>query len=171
MSDDKLQTPSSDPWDRAQGAILGMAVGDCVGVALEFKPPGTFKHVSDMVGGGPFELAVGEWTDDTSMALCLADSLLECNGFDPVDQLERYSRWQLDGYLSSKDRCFDIGSTVAMALGQFRRTRAPYCGSTDPNTAGNGSIMRLAPVPLYFRQTPEAAIARSIDSSRTTHAA
>ena len=62
-----------------------------------------------MIGGGPFQLAPGEWTDDTSMALCLADSLIEKKGFDPIDQLEHYVRWYREGYLSSNGRCFDIG--------------------------------------------------------------
>jgi ADP-ribosylglycohydrolase len=79
--------------DRFRGALLGLAVGDAVGTTVEFKRPGSFAPVSDMVGGGQFGLQPGEWTDDTSMALCLAESLIECGGFDPTDQLERYVRW------------------------------------------------------------------------------
>ena len=79
--------------DRHRGALLGLAVGDALGTTLEFKRPGTFTAITDMVGGGPFSLKPGEWTDDTSMALCLAESLIEKKGFDPVDQLERYLRW------------------------------------------------------------------------------
>jgi ADP-ribosylglycohydrolase len=79
--------------DRYRGCLLGMAAGDALGATLEFTTPGTFDPITDMVGGGPFRLAPGEWTDDTSMALCLADSLLACGGFDPLDQLKRYCRW------------------------------------------------------------------------------
>jgi ADP-ribosylglycohydrolase len=124
-----------------------------------------------MVGGGPFSLAPGEWTDDTSMALCLAESLLECDGFDPVDQLRRYTRWYREGYLSSNGRCFDIGNTVLDALRRFEETGAPYCGATDFWMAGNGSLMRLAPVPLWFAANPAEAVAHAADSSRTTHGA
>ncbi len=103
--------------------------------------------------------------------LCLAESLIERRGFDPVDQLDRFVRWYREGHLSSRGRCFDIGNTVASALRRFEATGDPYCGSTDPYSAGNGSIMRLAPVPLFFASDPRVAIARSADSSRTTHGA
>jgi hypothetical protein len=90
-----------EPIERYRGCLLGLAVGDALGTTLEFKPPGSFDPVGDMVGGGPFGLRPGEWTDDTSMALCLAESLIERRGFDPVDQLERYCRWYRLGHLSS----------------------------------------------------------------------
>jgi ADP-ribosyl-[dinitrogen reductase] hydrolase len=124
-----------------------------------------------MVGGGTFRLKPGEWTDDTSMALCLAESLVECGGFDPLDQPKRYGRWWREGDMSSNGYCFDIGATVSEALRRFAETREPYCGSTEPNTAGNGSIMRLAPVPLAFARSPREAVALSAESSRTTHGA
>jgi len=107
-----------------------------------------------MAGGGPFGLQAGEWTDDTSMALCLAESLVECRRFDPVDQLQRYVRWWREGYHSSTGHCFDIGVTVRAALDRFQRTGEQWCGSTDPQTAGNGSLMRLAPVALFFACEP-----------------
>lgn len=157
--------------DRYRGSLLGLACGDALGTTLEFKPPGTFKPVSEIVGGGPFRLKPGEWTDDTSMALCLAESLIECKGFDPADQMKRYLRWYRNGHLSSNGRCFDIGNTTRDALMRFERTREPYSGSTDPRSAGNGSIMRLAPVPLFFAADPELAIEKSGESSRTTHGA
>ena len=74
-----------DSRDRYRGALLGLAVGDALGTTLEFKRPGTFAPITDMVSGGPFDLKPGQWTDDTSMALCLAESLIECRRFDPVD--------------------------------------------------------------------------------------
>ena len=86
-----------DPLDRYRGCLLGLAVGDALGTTLEFRPPGTFAPITGMVGGGPFNLEPGEWTDDTSLALCLAESLIEKRGFDPVDQLERYVRWFREG--------------------------------------------------------------------------
>jgi ADP-ribosyl-[dinitrogen reductase] hydrolase len=97
--------------------------------------------------------------------------LIECNGFDPIDQLERYVRWWREGYLSSTGTCFDIGSTVRSALMRYLQTHEPYPGSTEPNTAGNGSIMRLAPVVLYYARQPQQAIQFAAESSRTTHGA
>lgn len=157
--------------ERYRGSLLGLAAGDAIGTALEFRQPDTFTPIEEMVGGGPFSLRPGQWTDDTSMALCLATSLVERDRFDPVDQMNRYLRWYYDGYLSSTGRCFDIGNTVRSALVRYEATGDPYSGSTDPYTAGNGSIMRLAPVLLYYACQPERALARAADSSRTTHGA
>ena len=156
--------------DRYRGALLGLAAGDALGTTLEFTRPGDFEPITDMVGGGPFHLRAGEWTDDTSMALCLAESLLETGAFDPFDQLSRYVRWKRDGHHSSTGRCFDIGGTVMAALARFERHSEPFSGSADPYSAGNGSIMRLAPVPLFFFHDPPLALANAADSSRTTHA-
>ena len=157
--------------DRFRGCLVGLAAGDALGTTLEFSPPGSFDPIDDMVGGGPFGLRAGQWTDDTSMALCLATSLLESGGFDPLDQMGRYLRWFREGYLSSTGRCFDIGGTTREALVRFERTGEPYSGPTDPMSAGNGSLMRLAPVPMYFAGDAQEAIDRSADSSRTTHGA
>lgn len=157
--------------ERYRGALVGLAAGDALGTTLEFKPPGTFTSITDMVGGGPFGLEPGQWTDDTSMAMCLAESLVECDGFDAHDQMVRYTRWYKEGYWSSTGRCFDIGNTVSGALHRFARTGEPFSGSTDPYSAGNGSLMRLAPVVLFYAGNPRAAVRRAADSSRTTHGA
>lgn len=156
---------------RFRGALLGLAVGDALGTTVEFKPPGTFSPVSDMVGGGPFGLPPGAWTDDTSMALCLAESLVERGAFDPLDQLSRYVRWYRDGHLSSTGECFDIGNATRKALNRFERTGEPFPGDADPNAAGNGPLMKLAPIPLAYANHTEEAVARAADSSRTTHGA
>ncbi len=161
----------TSPLARYRGCLLGLAAGDAVGTTLEFKSPGSFTPIADMVGGGPFRLAVGQWTDDTSMALCLADSLIARDGFDPVHQLETYCRWWKQGYLSSNGRCFDIGNTTRSALAAFLDRRQEYPGPTSPNAAGNGSIMRLAPVPMRYAGVPAAAIRYAALSSRTTHGA
>src|SRR5581483_3639850 len=101
--------------DRFRGCLIGLAIGDTVGTATEWKPYKSFKTITDMVGGGPFNLEPGYWSDDTSMALCLATSLVEFKEFDPRDQMERYCRWWKEGYLSSTGNCFDIGMTIAGA--------------------------------------------------------
>ena len=157
--------------DRFRGCLLGLAAGDALGTALEFKPPGSFEPIDDMVGGGPHRLQPGQWTDDTSMALCLATSLIECGGFDATDQMQRYVRWWREGYLSSTKSYFDIGNTVSAALSRFVEHGDPYAGSTHPHSAGNGSLMRLAPVPMYFAGDAAEAIAMAAGSSRTTHQA
>jgi ADP-ribosyl-[dinitrogen reductase] hydrolase len=155
--------------ERYRGAMLGLAIGDSLGTALEFKAPGSFEPVTGIIGGGPFNLSAGEWTDDTSMALCLAESLIETNGFHPSDQMDRYIRWQEQGHLSHSGSCFDIGNTVSSALEKYKQSNDPFSGSTASESAGNGSLMRLVPVPLFFSQIPATAIQLSGESSRTTH--
>lgn len=154
---------------RYRGALLGLATGDALGTTLEFAPAGSFEPIEDMNGGGPFDLTPGQWTDDTSLALCLAESLIERQGFDPVDQMRRYLRWNNEGYMSSTGECFDIGGTTRRALELFEQTGNPFSGLTDPLTAGNGSLMRLAPVPLAFAANPRNAIFHAAESSKTTH--
>ena len=160
-----------DPVDRYRGALIGLAVGDALGTTLEFEMPGSFDPITGMVGGGPFDLEAGQWTDDTSMALCLAESLVDRQAFDAEDQMRRYLRWYREGYLSSTGTCFDIGGTVGAALRDFEVSKDPFAGKTESCFGGNGSLMRLAPVPLAFASIPEEAIRLSGQMSRTTHGA
>lgn len=156
--------------NRALGALLGLAVGDAVGTTLEFKRPGTFEPITDMVGGGPFGLPAGAWTDDTSMALCLAESIVDTGGMGLADQIRRYVAWRRDGYLSSTGRCFDIGNTTSSQLARFERTGETIDPDPDQHSAANGSLMRLAPVPIRWHADPGEAAERAAESSRTTHA-
>lgn len=162
---------SGSVHDRARGALLGLAAGDAVGTTLEFCRPGTFTPVTDMVGGGPFQLAAGQWTDDTSMALCLAESLVERGGHDPVDQMQRYLRWWREGYFSPTGRCFDIGTTTSAQLDRFARTGEPHDPYQDEESAANGSLMRLSPVAIRWAHDPAAVVEQAAASSRPTHAA
>lgn len=155
--------------NRVTGCLLGLAVGDAVGTTNEFSdnPP----PLDDMVGGGPFRLHPGEWTDDTSMALCLADSLIECRGFDAEDQMRRYCGWWKRGQNSVLGYCFDIGNTTKAALQRYLSKGVVFAGSTDPKSAGNGSLMRLAPIPIFYADNEAEACEMAIESSRVTHAA
>ncbi len=160
-----------DARQRYRGCLLVLACGDAVCTSVEFSPRGSFAPLTDMVGGGPFDLAPGEWTDDTSMALCLAASLVHRRGFDAVDQMNRYCNWRNVGYMSSNGRCFDIGTTVATALERYLANGDPFAGSPDPRTAGNGALMRLAPVPMAYAASASLTWTRAGDSTRTTHGA
>ncbi len=155
---------------RARGALLGLAVGDALGTTVEFQSRNSFKPLTGIVGGGPFRLQAGQFTDDTSMALCLGASLLE-KGFDLRDQMERYVRWYEHGYMSSNGVCFDIGVATRGALREFEKTGNPCAGSLDPHSAGNGCLMRLAPVPIFFMDDAANAVFHSQEQARTTHQA
>jgi len=168
MSKDALAGTAED---RAVGALVGLAVGDAVGTTLEFKPPGTFTPITDMVGGGPFRLKPGQFTDDTSMAMCLAESILHAGDLDPADQLSRYVEWWRNGYWSSTGICFDIGGTTTRALSRFESYGSVIDADTNPEDAANGSLMRLAPVPIRWWTDVAEAAERSGRSSTTTHAA
>ncbi len=160
-----------DDRSRFRGSLLGLAVGDALGAPFEGLARGSFDPVEDMVGGGHRGLRVGTWTDDTSMALCLADSLVARRGFDLGHQLDRYLRWLRDGYLSSAEYAFGLGHTVSRALARYEMTGDPFSsGLTEPLSAGNGSLMRLAPVPLFYAADHAEAIRLSGESSRATHA-
>lgn len=156
--------------DRARGALVGLAVGDAVGTAVEFKERGEFTPLTDMVGGGAFRLAPGEWTDDTSMALCLADSLIECGELDASDLLLRFSRWYRSGYNSHNGRCFDIGATCSGAIAMFEN-QSQLAAPDMHWAAGNGSIMRLAPSVIYWHDDEEKAVQCAIAQGATTHGA
>lgn len=157
--------------DRAIGALLGLAVGDAVGTTLEFRQRDSYPLLTDMVGGGPFRLKPGQWTDDTAMAVALADSLYLHPGFDPEDLMRRFVAWRDTGEYSCTGDCFDIGMTTSAALSRWQRTGEPYAGATEPHTAGNGSLMRLAPVAVRFWQKRGDLRRVAALQSRTTHGA
>jgi ADP-ribosyl-[dinitrogen reductase] hydrolase len=157
--------------DRAVGALVGLAVGDALGTTLEFSRRDQKPLLVDMVGGGPFGLAPGQWTDDTAMALALGDSLLECGKLDETDLMQRFVRWRRVGAYSCTGHCFDIGATTAAALGRFERSGDPIAGATDPMAAGNGALMRLAPVAIRYWDDRVKLREAAARQSRTTHAA
>ena len=162
-------TTAKSIQDRAIGAFLGLAVGDAVGTTLEFRPRDAQARVEDMVGGGPFDLPAGSWTDDTTMALALADSLAASETIDCRDLMDRFVSWWWHGEYSCTESCFDIGNTTRESLARYVRTGDPIAGSTDPRASGNGSLMRLAPVALRFWDDSGSLDATAAEQSRTTH--
>ncbi|MBC7540209.1 MAG: ADP-ribosylglycohydrolase family protein [Bacteriovorax sp.] len=151
------------------GSFLGLAVGDALGAPIEFEVRDSYKEVIEMREGGPFNLKIGQWTDDTSLALCIAMSLIEKRNFDPEDIIHRFHQWFRVGYLSCTGHCFDIGNTTKAALLRYEEKGELYSGSeADPAT--NGSIMRLAPIPLFFHRNLDQTLFFAGESSRITHA-
>lgn len=155
--------------DRAIGAFIGLAVGDAVGTTVEFKEPGEFEPLTDMVGGGVFRLQPGEWTDDTSMALCLADTILATGTVDPFDLMIRFARWYHTGENGSNGKCFDIGTTCVGAIRDFEKAKAYKPAPNLSHLSGNGSIMRLAPVAVRWAYDRQEAIRMAVLQGETTH--
>ena len=157
--------------DHARGALVGLSVGDALGTTLEFTARDHMPEQTEMTGGGPFHLDPGVWTDDTSLALALAESLVTCRTFDADDVMRRFVRWWQHGQYSPTGRCFDIGNTTARALGRYCATGNPIAGSTDAGEAGNGSLMRLTPAAIFTWNDPDFCRTLAAEQSRTTHGA
>lgn len=183
VKDSDSEIPDSPILQRIQGSLVGLAVGDALGAPVEFRPNAYLKEhpVKNMQSGGTWGLQAGQWTDDTSMALCLAASLIIKRGFNAYDQFERYRRWYKDGYMSSTGKCFDIGKSTRQAITEFENRQQKVrsqllaegykhneqhfdamierrmdddannlkLGASD--SAGNGALMRLAPIPCFFQ--------------------
>ncbi len=157
--------------DKIKGCLVGLAIGDALGVHLEFTNPKDVVPITDYTEGNPYGIPKGYWTDDTSMALCISQSLLQYTGFNAEDIMKKFCDWQRKGYMSSTGRCFDIGNTTRNALMEYWRdpNGGPFRGATDVMSAGNGSIMRLAPIPMFFHESlPDTCINAGL-SSRITH--
>jgi ADP-ribosyl-[dinitrogen reductase] hydrolase len=154
--------------DRFLGALLGLAVGDAVAAATQFRRPGTFTAVGDMLGGGPFDLPRGAWSDDTSMALCLADSLLETNTFNARDQMERYRRWQQEGYLTATGQCVGITASTARAIAMAQWRRQAFSGSHDPSQVDPEPLSRVVAPVLFFFASSGQATDQATEAARTT---
>lgn len=154
--------------ERFQGALMGLAVGDALAANTQFRKPGTFAPVGDLLGGGPFDLPRGAWSDDTAMALLLAESLLERDGFDAHDQVQRYGRWTREGYGSATGQCVGIAANVARALATAQYKNQPFAGSHDPEQLDKDSLSRVAPVVMFFFADARLGISRAVDAARIT---
>ncbi len=154
--------------ERFQGALMGLAVGDALAASTQFRKPGSFAAVGDLLGGGPFDLPRGAWSDDTAMALLLAESLLECAGFDAHDQVYRFGLWQREGYGSATGQCMGITASVARALATAQYKQKPFAGSHDPGHLEKDPLSRVAPVVMFHLAAPAVAVGRAAEAARIT---
>lgn len=153
--------------ERFQGALVGLAVGDALAAHTQFRKPGSFAPVGDILGGGPFDLPRGAWTDDTALALLTGESLLE-RGFDARDQVARFARWQREGHGSSTGQCVGISANVARALAAAQYKGKPFAGSHDPQSLDKDPLSRVAPIVMYHLAQPAEGVARAVDAARIT---
>jgi len=181
--------------DKAIGTMLGMAIGDALGAPLEFtildySPEMKLQGLEDEKywnevktdtewkrrgNCNRFNLKPGHWTDDTSMGLCVADSLLVNNGFNPKDLRLRFLNWWRYGYNNAFGRGCDpdgsvgLGGNISESFAEFIKSKTEYTDAGNKSTSGNGSLMRLAPVPIFYHKKPEEALKISYLHSKTTH--
>lgn len=138
-----------------KSALFGVAVGDALGVPVEFKPRSYFKAspVTDLIGYGTYNQPPGTWSDDTSLTLCLAESLQ--NGFNLQDIATNFVRWEKEAHWAAHGEVFDIGLTTSIALYRIARGIPPeQAGGTDEDSNGNGSLMRILPLLFYIFDKP-----------------
>ncbi|KAI9759991.1 MAG: hypothetical protein M4579_001928 [Chaenotheca gracillima] len=169
---------------RIKGSIYGVAVTDALGGPVEFKRRGTFPLVTKYRYNGNFDLAPGTWTDDTSMTLCLGQSLIEKSGvFDPLDQVSKFVAWSKNGYMSATGECFDIGITTSTALSYWSKLiqsspadtayeigqKGIVQGLGSQRNCGNGSLMRTSAIALVYHESPSVMEKNARLSSDLTH--
>lgn len=157
--------------DRSIGCFVGLAIGDALGSPREFKEVGEFEPVTEMEYSGVWRIPAGYYTDDTSMALCLADSIIANDTIDPHDLLERFARWYRFGENSSTGRCFDIGGTTKKSILNFIKNKTYTPAENRFDLAGNGSIMRLSPVAVRWFKDRDTLVKAARLQSLTTHGA
>lgn len=157
--------------NRFKGALFGLACGDSVGAIAEWKPKEWLLQnpVTGMQDNPTHGLKAGQFTDDTSMALCLAQSLIDHDGTNQLDQMKKYSLWYMQGYMGCNNKCNGIGRTTRLSIEEFLKTGQYIAIDTNPEKAGNGSIMRLAPLPMFYFQDFNSLIKNTIKSTRVTH--
>ncbi len=150
-------------FDNKLGLFLGLAIGDALGAPLEFqKANEPDNYLVEFTTGGPHNVSIGEWTDDTSMALAMATSLIEKKSFDADDIMTKFCEWYQQGKFCTRDKCFDIGNTVYNALSSYsdsikqNQFLQPYRGMTSEDTSGNGALMRMAPVIIFAKDLDQA---------------
>ena len=162
--------------DKGIGMFVGLAIGDALGAVLEFQEPREPEnYVRCYLEGGAHKASIGEWTDDTSMALAMAKSLLEKKSFDANDIMSKFCKWYKGGEFSPRGKCFDIGGTTAIALSSYLHeivkdeyVLQPYRGRTAHDSSGNGALMRLAPV-IMVAQDPYHAMQLATQQTLLTH--
>ncbi len=172
----------SDP-SLLRAGIYGLLLGDAAGVPYEFQSPSSLAPFADRVDMVPppgfrrtyASIAVGTWSDDGALALCLLESLVERGEFDPVDQARRMVAWLDEGHLAVGGHVFDVGNTTREALGRARSLMEEGAspvgqGSVDAWSAGNGTLMRILPLALWHEGPDEELARLAAIHSALTHA-
>ena len=168
----KGRSPDAAPnlglQDRFRGSLLGLAIGDALGVASQGLKPGSFAPIAGFSGSKTLNLPPGAWSDDTAIALCVAEGLIQCGRFDPRDQVERCENWQQNGYMTATGQCVGITDNTAQALAAARWRRQVFPGSHDPKHLDPEALTRVAPTVLFSFGSIEDALQLACEASRIT---
>jgi ADP-ribosylglycohydrolase len=142
--------------DRNTGGLMGVVVGDALGLPVQFRSRKEVrcKPITGMTGYGTFNLPPGSWSDDSSLTLCLAESLA-LKGYDLEDIMNRFIAWYQDGYMTPFGYAYDIGRTTSDAIQLMIRTATPTVGGYKESDNGNGALMRILPAALFFENNPD----------------
>ncbi len=158
--------------NKVKGCFLGLAIGDALGVPVEFSEREQWRRapVKEMLGFRVWNQPPGTWSDDSSLAFCLAESLV--NGYDVEDIGVKSVNWLYEGYWGAHHKVFDVGNTTKLALSRIRSGKsAKHSGEWDEASNGNGSLMKIAPAALYFHNTDDDQLWIAISEiSSITHA-
>lgn len=163
--------------DQAIGAYIGMAVGDAYGAPFEFMHREEIEQFLCDVdwskpryfSGGHHNVIEGEWTDDTAMARCIADSYMSYSEADPHQIMTNFHEWMTTGYFGTRTECFDIGGTCARSIQEWKDPRLMQVKEMQEKRQGNGGIMRLGAVICYHSQNYFEAVNDAIYTSHLTH--
>jgi len=142
---------AADLQEKIRGTLFGLAIGDALGVPVEFQSRDVLKRnpVKDLIGYGTYNQPPGTFSDDSSMSFCLAESLI--NGFDIYDMADKFVKWYTQSYWTATDIVFDIGIATRTALSKIKNGVDPVlAGGSDEYDNGNGSLMRISPLLFYL---------------------
>lgn len=165
----QIQNKQSIIFKRLTGSFIGCAIGDSLGLPIEFVDKPKDLIITELLGNSDRNIDAGDWSDDTSMTLCLGTSILE-NDWDLNDQLSRYKDWLHEGYMCCKQYSFGSGGTTRKAIEDYINTGS-IINNKEFERCGNGSLMRISPIVWgYFHQGYETVVDLAGKSSITTHA-
>jgi len=154
--------------DRYRGLLFGLALGDAVAAPAQHRRPGTFTRIGDLIGGGPYDVPCGAWTDDAAVPLLIAESLIDAGGLEFADIDRRLAAWQIDGVGSATGQCLGISATLARALAA--RSADPQA-LVDATRVDREPLPRAAIAAAFELADPPRAVALAADLARLTHSA
>lgn len=143
-----------DKVEKSSNGIIGLAIGDALGVPAEFKSREELRRypIINMIGDGTYNLPAGTWSDDTSMTLATIHSIIETETIDTNDIADKFLKRFRNAEYTATNETFDIGRTALQSLAKYelKQDDAINCGENNEYSNGNGSLMRILPIAYYI---------------------